>query len=72
MAHDKGKKPSQGSLRVSCADLGDPSCRWEARGHNDAEVIQQMEQHSREAHNRPLDNQSRTRVHSVLHGKKAA
>ncbi len=73
MARDKGKKPSLGHLQVRCADVNDPNCPFEARGHDDADVIRQMEQHTRAAHNQPhLDNQARNRIHSVLHGRKAA
>ncbi len=73
MARDKGKKPSLGHLQVRCADINDPNCQFEARGHEDAEVIKQMEQHSRTAHNQPsLDNNARSRIHNVLHAKKAA
>jgi predicted small metal-binding protein len=73
MAHDKGKKPSQGHLHIRCADVGDPNCRWEARGHDDAEIIQQVEQHAREIHGtQSLDNDARNRIRGVLHGRKAA
>jgi predicted small metal-binding protein len=73
MARDKGKKPSQGNLHLRCADVGDPDCTWEARGHDDAEIMKQMEQHAREAHNQfSLDNSARNRIRSVIHNKKAA
>jgi predicted small metal-binding protein len=72
MAHDRGKKPSLGSLHVRCAEIDDPNCRWEARGHDDAEILKQVEQHGREAHNHPMDNAARNRVRQVLHSKKAA
>ena len=73
MARDKGKKPSLGHLHLRCADVSDPNCKWEVRAHDDADIIRQMEQHSRESHNQPtLDNSARSRIHNVLHGKKAA
>jgi predicted small metal-binding protein len=73
MARDKGKKPSQGSLHLRCADVGDPNCAWEARGHDDADIMKQMEQHAREAHNQfSLDNSARNRIRSMIHKKKAA
>jgi len=73
MARDKGKKPSLGHLHLRCADVGDPNCRWEARGHDDAEIMKQMERHAREVHNTfSLDNGARNRIRGVIHAKKAA
>lgn len=73
MAHDRGKKPSQGSLHVRCADIGDPNCKWEARGSSDADIMKQVEQHGRDAHGiQHMDNSQRNRVHEALHGRKAA
>jgi predicted small metal-binding protein len=73
MARDKGKKPSLGHLHLRCADVGDRSCRWEVRGHDDADIIKQMEQHAREVHNSfHLDNDARNRIRGAIHAKKAA
>jgi predicted small metal-binding protein len=73
MARDKGKKPPQGNLRLRCADVGDPTCAWETRGRDDAEIMKQMEQHAREVHNQySLDNDARNRIRSMIHAKKAA
>jgi predicted small metal-binding protein len=43
----------QKELRVRCADLGDPNCKWEGHGKTEDELIRNVEQHAREAHNFP-------------------
>jgi predicted small metal-binding protein len=73
MARDKGKKAPLGHLHLRCADVTDPNCHWEVRGHDDADIMKQMEQHAHEAHNvMHLDNGARNRIRSVIHDKKAA
>lgn len=73
MAHDRGKKTSQGNLHVRCADITDSNCNWEARGHSDADIMQKAEQHGREAHGmQHMDNAARNRVRDMLHRRKAA
>ncbi len=52
----------QGRMHFRCADVGDKSCNWEARGDNEDDIIRQAEQHGREAHNLHMDDNLRQKV----------
>lgn len=60
MADYTGKNPTRNrpgpegagpqNLSFRCSDVN-PSCNWEARGKDEHDLRQQIEQHARESHN---------------------
>jgi predicted small metal-binding protein len=44
------QRSNQGAYSFRCADLGQ-QCDWEVHGSSQEEVVQQAEEHGREAHN---------------------
>ncbi len=63
MKHDQ-------DLSFRCADVGDKSCKWEARGRNEDDIMRQAEEHGRSAHNLHMDDNLRNRVRGAI--RKAA
>jgi predicted small metal-binding protein len=54
-------------VKFSCKDAGHPNCSWEARGHDEKDVMQQVEKHGREAHGiNNIDQQTRDRVKQAI------
>ena len=54
-------------LHFRCADVGDPKCTWEARGHSEEELMPQIERHGREAHNiSNIDDGMRNRIRTNI------
>ena len=54
-------------FHVRCADLGDPNCKWEGHGATEEELMRNVEQHAREAHNFPrLGTELYERVRSKM------
>jgi predicted small metal-binding protein len=59
-------------MRFRCADVGDKSCKWEARGSNEDDIMRQVEQHGREAHDiHNMDDNMRQRVRGAIDRKAA-
>jgi predicted small metal-binding protein len=58
-------------MRVRCSDLGHTGCNWEARGSNENEVMNKVEQHGREAHNESITDKLKEKVREVI-GRRAA
>jgi predicted small metal-binding protein len=55
-----------------CADLGHKECNWEVSGHSEEELLPQIEQHGRQAHNiTKLDETARNRVREAIHDRAA-
>ena len=55
-----------------CADVGDPNCRWEVSGSNEAEIMPQIERHGREQHNiTNFDENTRNRVRDAIRTRAA-
>ena len=55
-----------------CSDLGH-KCNWEVSGQSEEELMPQIEQHGRQAHDiQNLDSDSRKRVLSVIRDRAAA
>ena len=44
----------QGNYSFRCADMGNTSCSWEARGSSQDEVLRKAEQHGREPNRSPF------------------
>jgi predicted small metal-binding protein len=70
------KRPgSEGGGNVKtfrCADVADPSCRWEVSGKNEAEIMPQIERHGREQHNiTNFDETTRNRVRDAIRTRAA-
>jgi predicted small metal-binding protein len=61
----------QQDLRFRCADVGDKNCKWEARGRNEDDIMKQVEQHGRDAHNMQMDDSTRQRVRGAIQRKAA-
>jgi predicted small metal-binding protein len=54
-------------LHFRCADVGDPQCKWEARGSSEEELMPQIERHGREAHNiNNIDGSMRNRIRTNI------
>ncbi len=64
-------KPPDQDLRFRCADVGDKNCKWEARGRNEDDIMKQVEQHGRDAHNMQMDDSARQRVRGAIQRKAA-
>ena len=59
-------------MRFRCADVGDKSCKWEARGSNEDDIMRQVEQHGREAHDiHNMDDNMRQKVRGAIDRKAA-
>ena len=58
-------------MRVRCSELGHSGCNWEARGSNENEIMNQVEQHGRDAHKEGITDRVKEKVREVL-GRKAA
>jgi predicted small metal-binding protein len=59
-------------LRFRCADVADKSCQWEANGRNEDDILRQVEQHGREAHNIDhIDDNMRQKVRGAISRKAA-
>ncbi|HEY6970406.1 MAG TPA: DUF1059 domain-containing protein [Candidatus Angelobacter sp.] len=57
----------QGQYSFRCADMGNTSCSWEARGSSQDEVLRKAEQHGREKHNiTSMDEATRNKVRSNI------
>ena len=57
----------QGNYSFRCADMGNTSCAWEARGSSQDEVLGKAEQHGREKHNiTNMDEATRNKVRSHI------
>jgi len=55
-----------------CADLGHKECNWEVSGRSEEELMPQIEQHGRQAHNiSNLDDTSRNRVREAIRDRAA-
>jgi predicted small metal-binding protein len=67
---DMNKQQDQ-DLRFRCADIGDKSCNWEARGRNEDDIMRQVEQHGRDAHNMNMDDNMRRKVRGAINRKAA-
>ncbi len=66
MANQSGEKTFR------CADLGHKECNWEVSGRSEEELMPQIEQHGRQAHNiNDFDNDARTRVRSAIRDRAA-
>ena len=61
----------QQDLHFRCADVGDKSCKWEARGKNEKEIMDQVERHGREAHNVHMDDNMRRQVSQAINRRAA-
>jgi len=54
-----------------CSDLGH-KCNWEVSGQSEEELMPQIEQHGRQAHNlQQMDSDSRQRVRSAIRDRAA-
>jgi predicted small metal-binding protein len=55
-----------------CADLGHKECNWQVSGQSEEELMPQIEQHGRQAHNiQKLDNKARNRVRGAIRERAA-
>lgn len=71
MANISGNNP-HGQKSFRCADLGHKECHWEVSGGSEEELMPQIEQHGRQAHNiQSLDSDARKRVRSVIRDRAA-
>jgi predicted small metal-binding protein len=62
-----------GNVIFRCADVADPSCRWEVSGRSEAEIMPQIERHGREQHNiTNFDEGTRNRVRNAIRTREAA
>ena len=62
-----GSSGGQGNYSFRCADMGNTSCSWEARGSSQDEVLRKAEQHGREKHNiTSMDEATRNKVRSNI------
>jgi predicted small metal-binding protein len=68
---DMNKQQQDQDLRFRCADVGDKSCKWEARGRNEDDIMRQVEQHGRDAHNIHMDDNMRQRVRGAINRRAA-
>lgn len=68
---DDSKQHNQGEMRFRCADVGDKSCQWEARGQNEDDIMRQVERHGQEAHNLNMDDNLRQKVRGAISRKAA-
>ncbi len=70
MANPTSNNP-RGQKTFRCSDLGH-KCNWEVSGQSEEELIPQIEQHGRQAHNiQNLDNEARKKVHSAIRDRAA-
>jgi len=54
-------------VRFRCKDVGYDNCPWEARGHDEKDLMPQIEKHGREAHGmQKLDPQTRDKVRHAI------
>ena len=54
-------------LEFHCSDVGDPKCSWKASGRSEEELMPQIEQHGRDAHNiKNIDDNMRQRIRSNI------
>ncbi len=61
----------RGEKTFRCSDLGH-QCNWEVSGQSEEELMRQIEQHGRQAHNVPtLDNEGRKKVRSAIRDRAA-
>ncbi len=59
--------------RFTCSDAADCDCQWEARGQDEDEILDAVERHRVERHNRrPLTEQDRNRIRAAIRGDTAA
>lgn len=58
-------------MRVRCSELGHSSCNWEARGQNEGEIMSQVEQHGRDAHNESITERMKEKIREALHRRAA-
>ena len=66
---NSGKAAIEGDhdLRFRCSDVADKSCKFEARGRSEEELMPQIERHGREAHNiTSIDDNMRQRIRSNI------
>lgn len=71
MANVSGNNP-HGQKTFRCADLGHKECNWEVSGQSEEELMPQIEQHGRQAHDiQHLDSDARNRVRSAIRNRAA-
>jgi len=58
-------------LSFRCSDVGPKNCDWQISGSSEADIMPKIEQHGREKHNMKIDDETRKKVHSAIHGKAA-
>jgi len=67
MAQNPGQHSYDQDVRFRCKDVGFANCPWEARGHNEKDLMSQIEQHGRDAHGiHNLDQKTRDRVKQAI------
>lgn len=74
MAQDISKGPSlerntgqaNQKLNFRCSDVGPKTCNWQVSGNSEDEILPKIEQHGREAHNLSMDENTRSKVRSVI------
>jgi predicted small metal-binding protein len=71
MANISGNNPRE-QKTFRCSDLGHKDCKWEVSGQSEEELMPQIEQHGRQAHNiQNLDNEARNRVRGAIRDRAA-
>jgi len=71
MANLSGNNPRE-QKTFRCSDLGHKDCKWEVSGQSEEELMPQIEQHGRQAHNiQNMDNDARKRVRSAIRDRAA-
>jgi predicted small metal-binding protein len=55
------------NLRFRCSDAGFNGCNFEARGHDEQEILRQAEQHGRQQHGlKDFDDNTRNKVRGAI------
>lgn len=67
MANNPGQHTHDQDVRFRCKDAGYTDCPWEARGHDEKDLMSQVEKHGREAHGiQNFDQQTRNKVKQAI------
>ncbi len=61
-----------GKMSFSCRDAGQTACNWSTTAENESDVMNQVEQHARDAHGiTNFDDKTRQRVHDAIRTRAA-